>query len=75
MYDFHTGNLLATFSSFFISLHVGCVTILASRSSYSLPRIRTNYYKKSISDILAQKYGMIMMMRQKNLNVHSLKRN
>ena len=46
MYDFHTGNLLATFSSFFFSLHVGCVTRLASRSSYSLPRIKTNYYKK-----------------------------
>ena len=50
MYEFHAGNLPVTFSSFF--LPVGCVhnynTRLASRSSYSLPRIRTNYGKFNI---------------------------
>ena len=49
-YEFHTGNLPVTFSSFF--LPVGCVhnynTRLASRSSYSLPGIRTNYGKFNI---------------------------
>ena len=44
MYEFYTGNLPVTFSSFFLPVDwVHNNTRLASRSSYSLPRIRTNY--------------------------------
>ena len=50
MFDFHAGNISEYYSDFFTSVnrihHYN--TRLASRSSYSLPRVRTNYGKFNI---------------------------
>jgi hypothetical protein len=50
MYDFHSDNLPDTFNTFFLPVNHthNYNTRLASRSSYSLPRIRTNYGKFNI---------------------------
>ena len=50
MYDFHSDNLPDTFNTFFLPVNHthNYNTRLASRSSYSLPRIRTKYGKFNI---------------------------
>jgi hypothetical protein len=50
MFDYHTGSLPDTFQNVFlpISQKHSYNTRLASRSSYSLPKIRTNYGKFNI---------------------------
>ena len=50
MYDFHSGTLPPAFSNYFTAVNKWHKynTILASRSSYTLPPIRTNYGKFSI---------------------------
>jgi hypothetical protein len=50
MFDYHTGSLPDTFQKIFlpISQKHSYNTRLASRSSYSLPKIRTNYSKFNI---------------------------
>ena len=50
MYDFHSDNLPDTFNTFFLPVNHthNYNTRLASRSSYSLSRIRTNYGKFNI---------------------------
>ena len=50
MYDFYDGNLPETFNNFFLAVNQkhNYNTRLASRSSYSLPKIRTNYGKFNI---------------------------
>ena len=50
MYDFHNDSLIETFNTFFFPVNQrhNYNTRLASRSSYSLPHIRTNYGKFNI---------------------------
>ena len=50
MYDFHNDSLPETFNTFFFPVNQihNYDTRLASRSSYSLPHIRTNYGKFNI---------------------------
>ena len=50
MYDFHNDSLPETFNTFFfpVNQRYNYNTRLASRSSYSLPHIRTNYEKFNI---------------------------
>ena len=50
MYDFHSGNLPHIFSTFFspVSQKHSYTTRLASRSTYSLPNVRTNFGKFNI---------------------------
>ena len=50
MYDFHTGKLPHVFDEYFalVSQKHNYNTKLASRSSYSLPKVRTNYGKFNI---------------------------
>ena len=50
MYDFHSGTLPPEFSNYFAAVNKRYKynTRLASRSSYTLPPIRTNYGKFSI---------------------------
>lgn len=50
MYDFHSGTLPPAFSNYFAAVNKrhNYNTRLASRSSYTLPPIRTNYGKFSI---------------------------
>ena len=50
MYDFHTGKLPHVFDEYFalVSQKHKYNTKLASRSSYSLPKVRTNYGKFNI---------------------------
>ena len=50
MYDFHSGILPPAFSNYFtaVNKHHKYNTRLASRSSFALPQIRTNYGKFSI---------------------------
>ena len=50
MYDFHSGTLPPAFSNYFTAVNKRHKynTRLASRSSYTLPPIRTNYGKFSI---------------------------
>ena len=50
MYDYHTGNLPQAFDDYFvlISHKHSYNTRLASESSYSLPKVRTNYGKFNI---------------------------
>ena len=50
MYDYHTNNLPNSFNSFFnpVNQRHSYNTRLASKATYSLPKIRTNYGKFSI---------------------------
>ena len=50
MYDFHSNNLPISFKSYFTSVNQkhSYNTRLSSKSSYSLPKIRTNYGKYNI---------------------------
>ena len=50
MYDFHSGNLPHIFSTFFspVSQKHSYNTRLASRSTYSLPKVQTNFGKFNI---------------------------
>ena len=50
MYDFHSGNLPHIFSTFFspVNQKHSYNTRLASRSTYSLPKVRTNFGKFNI---------------------------
>ena len=50
MYDFHSGNLPASFTSYFTQVNQkhNYNTRLASKSSYSIPKIRTNFGKFNI---------------------------
>ena len=50
MYDYHSGNLPSIFDPFFIKVNPkhNYNTRLASKSSFSLPKIRTNYGKFNI---------------------------
>ena len=50
MYDYHSGNLPSIFDLFFIKANQkhNYNTRLASKSSFSLPKIRTNYGKFNI---------------------------
>ena len=53
MYDFHSGNLSHIFSTFFspVSQKHSYNTTLASGSTYSLPKVRTNFGKFNIKFI------------------------
>ena len=61
MYDYHSGNLPDTFNSFFLPVNQRHKynTRLASRSSYCLPRARTNYGKFNIRFIGAKVWNQI----------------
>ena len=50
MFDFYKGNLPSSFENFFIAkskIH-NCNTRFASRSTFSLPSVRTNYEKFNV---------------------------
>jgi hypothetical protein len=48
MYDFHYGILPTSFDTFFLDIKHSHDTRLASGSSYSIPKIRTNYGKYKV---------------------------
>ena len=50
MYDFHSGNLPVSFSNFFLQVNQkhSYNTRLSSKSSYCLPKVRTNFGKFNI---------------------------
>ena len=54
MYDFHYGILPTSFDTFFLNIKHSHDTRLASGSSYSIPKIRTNYGKFNIRFIGAK---------------------
>ena len=54
MYDFHYGILPTSFDTFFLDIKHSHDTRLASGSSYSIPKIRTNYGKFNIRFIGAK---------------------
>ena len=75
MFDYHTGSLPDTFQKIFlpISQKHSYNTRLASRSSYSLPKIRTT--ANLILDLRAQRRGMILMKILKVLESLNLNKN
>ena len=61
MYDFHENNLPSIFNNFFVSVKQrhSYNTRLASKSSYSLPKVRTNYGLLNIKFVGAKIWNSI----------------
>ena len=77
MYDYHNGNLPATFSNNIFkqvtSVH-NYNTRLASRNTYYIDKIRTNLaMANSVFDFRVLKHGMILMINIKLLANHLLR--
>ena len=61
MYNFYSGNLPVIFNNFFLPVNQrhNYSTRLSARSSYSIPKIRTNYGKFNIRYIGAKVWNSI----------------
>ena len=75
MYDFHSGNLPVSFSLYFTQVHQkhNYNTRLSSKSSYCLPRIRTNFGKFNIRFSGAKCWNVISESLKKLTNKNAFK--
>jgi hypothetical protein len=69
MYNFHYGILPTSFDTFFPDIKHSHDTRLASGSSYSIPKIRTNYGKFNIRFIGAKTWNSLSESAKKHTKI------